>query len=581
MASKATECSLPDTELVCLPGENVTWDPIDILSECVSFLRDATIEKKELSGEFVRNTLSSIAETHRFGQYSFLHAKSECWDVNEMWNVERISLSLEIMEKTKFLLDNLTSSLSENITRAKHRIQRITPDFLGRGLASLPDDILAMIIELAAEPLERSTMRGQDLAKVSQRFRAIALRLPRIWCAVSSKTHSPEQALLYLERSRNMGVHVSIEELYSPYRSRNLLQALIPLASQWRSFTYTGYHPPTDPFGVTEHRIPLQLPLMEHLSVKTDIDHVYKEYSMPNLRSATFEHMIPIPFSSTLTQFAVKLHSLVDDNLWDIDGLRRFLRSTPLLVELRLRFENQFRTLVCDLFDPEVLLPELKTLSVATACDEEENPDGDWESVTDFLTTIRAPNLTHMILAVKVDTKGCPEEFLSEFIENVLPPTSSSPALASLDLAVMGVEWTTKVKGQLHIRYDRIPHLTHLKLETNLNLILIHPEDKFFPLRRAEFVKCEKISNGFVTTLFRGLRINFAVWEALESVIFRACPNVDLDGNSSIVSEGKFHYEQYKHCHKADIEAGTEWEHDEDDFYPSSRTTASLLENLH
>ena len=74
--------------------------------------------------------------------------------------------------------------------------------------------------------------------------------------------------------------------------------------------------------------------------------------------------------------------------------------------------------------------------------------------------------------------------------------------------------------------------------------------------------------------------MNNAEWGALESVVFCACSNVDLNKDPSVDFEGKFCIEQYRYRHKADMDARTEFEHDEDDFYPSSRTTASLLEDL-
>ncbi|KLO14967.1 hypothetical protein SCHPADRAFT_287313 [Schizopora paradoxa] len=520
--------------------------------------------------------MSLVAETHP--EYSFLHANSELWTVDEAWNTQRISITLQTMENTQFFLDTLSSSLSENITRAKHIVKRITPEFLGLGLASLPDDVLAMIIELSAEPLERSTMGAHKLAGVSRRFRAVTLKLPKTWCAVSSKTHDFERALLHPERSKTMGLHVSYQELYEVIHSKSLMQALVPFASRWRSFSYTKYHSAIDSSATTEHHTSLQLPQLEHLGVEADNDHFYKEYFMPNLRSATFHNMIPVPFSTSLTHLAMKFESLDRGDPWDIDGFRRFLHSTPLLVELRLFFEAKFRTFICELPDPEVLLLHLKTLSVITVCDKEEDLVEGCETASDFLATIRAPNLSHLVLGVKVFVVNCSAEPVSEFFNGLLPLPSSSPALAFLDIAVMGVERPHGDEDPLHIRYDRVPRLTHLKLETNLNVTLVHSDDNLPPLRRVEFVGCTNIDNDFVMSLFRRLRADPVVWKALEGVIFRACPFIDLDGNSNIDHDGKFHSEHHRHAPDDDIKV--KWEHDEDDFYPSGRTIASQLKRL-
>jgi len=177
---------------------------------------------------------------------SFLHPEVRCVEVDDAWQVAKMSSSLKIMQRAKSLLNAPSSSLSVRITKAEDRLQKVTSEFMGRRLA-LPDEILTMVIELAAEH-HRNTIRAFDLAEVSRRFRSIALKLPRIWDSMSSKTHIFERALMYIERSREMGLNVSFCDLYQPYYCSRLLQAAIPFASQWRSFAYSGYHGAMNPF---------------------------------------------------------------------------------------------------------------------------------------------------------------------------------------------------------------------------------------------------------------------------------------------------------------------------------------------
>ncbi|KLO14942.1 hypothetical protein SCHPADRAFT_286553 [Schizopora paradoxa] len=420
---------------------------------------------------------------------------------------------------------------------------------------------MILVIELAAEPFDRSNNRVHYLATVSLRFRTIALNLPRIWCSVSSWTHSSDRALLHVERSKSMGLHVSLQDLDEPIHCSALLQAVVPFASQWRSFSYTGHHPITHRLAVTEHRIPLQLPLLECLGVEEDFDHVYRKYFMPNLRSARFNNMIPKPFSNTLTYFTMNFWWRIDlvDELWDIDKFREFLLSTPLLEELRLRFDMRFRSLECELSDREVLLPNLKTLTISAVLHETDwKEDGEpSETASDFLGSIRAPNLTHVTLAVKVYNGHSPEEAVSNFTNGLLPSSSAHPKLTSLDFLVFfeEVPYLKKyeVRPILRLLYDHIPNLTHLKLETNLDVVLVHPGDKFFPLRHVNFIKCDFITNELVAKLFKGLWRDPLAWEALKKVVFRACPLVDLNGAFSVVTEGKFCYEQYRQPHNADV----------------------------
>ncbi len=176
---------------------------------------------------------------------------------------------------------------------------RMGRESCGPWLLSLPNEILAVIIELAA--LEREPGFGAlELSHVCQRFRSIALHLPKIWTRMSYEYYGFNIARLYAERGHHAGLDVTVNELN--HDCSKLMQAAIPFCEEWRSFSYTGFHSTLDSWHLREHRIPMKLPRLEHLQVGNDSDGVYKSYYMPNLTSALFINTIPSPtFLSTIT----------------------------------------------------------------------------------------------------------------------------------------------------------------------------------------------------------------------------------------------------------------------------------------
>ncbi len=116
---------------------------------------------------------------------------------------------IESLERARDVLNHFGGLLNERIKSLTSETDKIFTAF-GRGLDSLPYEVLAIILEQAADLKSEDPKSPLRLSHVSRRFRSVILSLPNAWSAISSDMH-PEWVDMVIERSRKSDLHVKFQ----------------------------------------------------------------------------------------------------------------------------------------------------------------------------------------------------------------------------------------------------------------------------------------------------------------------------------------------------------------------------------
>jgi len=432
----------------------------------------------------------------------------------------------------------------------------------GWGLLSLPDEILATIIELAVRAREPG-LDSLRLSLVCRKFREVALHLPRIWTCLDHHRHGFNNLVgrIYAERGNHAGLEVIMRDTdnfdeeanINTGASSRLLQAIIPYCDEWRSFSYShhhSYHP--------ELQSPLKLPRLEYLWVYKDASKVYAQFDMPNLKTAHFYDTIPPPLSSTLTRVSITFGPAYEGSGIQtlLVPLLRFLKAAPSITDLGLRLEcyADMRN-VTDI--APVTLESVDVFSLDVYYDD--GAPGGEDTGRLLARSIHMPNLSKMNLYVTFATvTPIPTTSRRDpYIFDLLPHPKIHSKLNTLRLTALDerlayqqfCEMTTGNKPipdrnqNATVAFDtsRAPFLTSLTLRTHFEFRFPTGEN-FFPLRRVELEHCTNVTKNFINDIYVGLcRDNN--WEEFEEVVIRGCPGTseDLGSLDSFITE-KMHF---------------------------------------
>lgn len=255
------------------------------------------------------------------------------------------------------------------------------PFSFGRGLASLPDELLRMVFENVAD--------SKILSLVCRRFRRVVLDSPRLWATISNSDISLPYVTKCLERSKATPLDIMLQLCPPPVDPAScsckrdgrldiveVLNAVLPHRNRWNYLEICVrieewedlVGPLTETCG---HLMNLNLPLLTGLKfchsetaipIDYDIDemplldpntifHFYKSFTAPQLQSVHFVNVIPGPIamSPMLTSCEIVIH----DELIGAKGLRdilTFLSSATALESLSL-------TLHCGEMDTDETYP--------------------------------------------------------------------------------------------------------------------------------------------------------------------------------------------------------------------------------
>lgn len=214
---------------------------------------------------------------------------------------------LRILGGAQNILKCLLESLQATISAGENALR---PFQYGRGLESLPDDVLSMVFVYAGS---RST-----LSRVCRRFHQVASGIPRLWATISNGMESMHQVLRSLKESKAVGLHVDLhlEPNEPPLRYKldllSVLDAALVHVDRWESLRFSALYDYS--WSETEGCIRrmddllknIHLPRLRTLSIEypmmfDDVDgdgiyplddpnsavHFHRTWSLPNFKSFT------------------------------------------------------------------------------------------------------------------------------------------------------------------------------------------------------------------------------------------------------------------------------------------------------
>ncbi|KLO11475.1 hypothetical protein SCHPADRAFT_942039 [Schizopora paradoxa] len=331
--------------------------------------------------------------------------------------VKLVKATLSNMKCMSKTLETLSSSLKGALQRVAHQTTNLIRVV---GFDSLPDDVLARIFEFHhlhalydiygpyMTLTHRATRSSHVLARVSRRFRRIALHIPALWQEVSD-LHKAEWIDLLNSRTQHPSVHVEnfddgfedidedeeIDEFEHRRKKRDVvefLQLLHP-TEQWRElvvkyaakedgravFNYITSEGDGDLQELRSLRLTRDCFFMRgdddddgvrKGQMLSDIDHdLFAQWSVDNLTTLTLRDVIPTRLScSQLKECDISLTRTCRATFrWDLSALRDLLENSCNLESLDLYALNA-RALP-DLDIPEqVKLLKLKAFTFKIVC---------------------------------------------------------------------------------------------------------------------------------------------------------------------------------------------------------------------
>jgi len=412
---------------------------------------------------------------------------------------------------------------------------------LRKGMLSLPDEILAIVLKFAAYEHEShasesssnatsiAVRRSAKLSHVCQRFRRVLVTIPTLWNRILSAMPK-DMVTTCCCRFAIANVEVTLEHptrhlAHLTASGSELIDSFIPTAasssSYWRSYVH-GHRSSYVNSGFTVDELKelavlthgLDAPFLYELVLNYPQDTLghseerFQEYRdavhyfttwtilMPKLASLVTVNLIPRPFQLQNSPSLKKLNMSMSGSELHLQGLSSFLSSHPFLEEFILGLQHadssqqaNMRTLLA----LEVRLPSIRKLDFHIYyC------SGD--HIKSMFDIHRFPNASSM----KPRVYGASYwyglvERMDDVIHAVLPGVHVFPKLALLDLGFGFDSWgRTNPTGRLictiSIPFAGLVNLNHLILSTTDYDIISIPDGSCLPALRSLVLKdCRKL----------------------------------------------------------------------------------------
>lgn len=416
------------------------------------------------------------------GMCTFVHRNTHCThkthhslDHLEHWSkgfplMSKAQASLRSLAGVEHLLEHLLESLqaaATAITTALLPFQR------GKGLDSLPDDVLSMIFVYVG-----SSFR---LTGVCRRFRQVAFGIPQLWCTINTRMFSMRFLHASLKESKAAGLNIELDLNGKAFGNHldalQVVDASLAHVDRWEHLDVSSSEIDSwEEIGpliieIDERTKGIHAPRLRSLSIDFNCDfphgegipdrldsaiHFYRTWTLPNLRHLQADNFVPIPFiAPSLTSISIELESpseyIANPRSHSLRRLLDFLASIPYLEDLNLLLEW--------LDDESVLSPvvlyHLKTFRVQFAF---------WTplKVSLFAKALATPAIRciHLSIQGQFDPEPIadPTEWLSSFF-------SSSSTYPTLEEFTFKFD-TCDDSLEFLVPFKRFPNLRALTLES-------------------------------------------------------------------------------------------------------------------
>lgn len=367
------------------------------------------------------------------------------------------------------ILECLLDSLKATISAVNSALR---PFQNGKGLESLPNEVLSMIFKCAGS--------RSSLSRVCHRFRQVALDIPQLWSFISNGMKSMHQVHSSLKESKASGLYVDLhlEPNDPPLKYKldllSVLDAALMHVDRWESLRFSAKF--NDCWLETESCIRriderlknIDLPRLRSLSIEysdefddvdVDVDiyplddpnsavHFHRTWSLPKLHELYITNFIPVSFAApALSSLSMELE-VTDRDEPSALRLIEFLSSIPQLEDLYLTLGilNSAEDL------PPLVLPHLKSFRLDVK---------EWmiPHVALFTKALITPIIHSMHLHVECLAAGEPD--LSGWLEAFLCH-NKYPTLKELTFDFFDYE----SRLTYEIPFEKLPTLETLTLDT-------------------------------------------------------------------------------------------------------------------
>lgn len=368
------------------------------------------------------------------------------------------------------MLQGLWGTLQETVKAIKENLRTFK---LGKGLASIPDEVLSEILEHVVKfnyGLISIYDRG-NLSLVCRRFRRVVLETPRMWTDINS-SHKKPYILACLTKSKSAGLCIDLSFnanrfSYSLDQSLSIFSTILHHSSRWeqlhvyvsteqaksenleklrQSKLFSSIHLPS------LHTLTLGGPLFRGFSpAQEEFNAFYQSWEMPNLRSLRINHGVPKSIvAPNLISVELDLVSF-DDGTGTSQQLQDFVSAVPTVEELYIslyRGDRQgfHRDFVLD-------MPKLKALNLSALCAGRSD-------IRSLMVALRAPALRKMKIVMSTpNSEDDRDTALNDFF-----PQDDYPFLEDLTLKMSTTG--SLAFATFHLPFTKLRALRSLWLDT-------------------------------------------------------------------------------------------------------------------
>lgn len=486
--------------------------------------------------------------------------------------VPRLSQDCNRLEYIVTLCEALKESARTLLETHKNAFEPIVSK-LSKGIATLPDELLAHVFKFATLDEHEGTRHAMMLSHVSQRFRRIAVEDRSLWSTLFAWYDTTKEGVqnCISRAGDDTDLHVVLNRRYDLELSScsEFIDQCSAEASRWKSLTLIcdWEEWETETIGYTlkdlmgECELGLsrlhELCLIERRRRKvrqlpwlTSDAFFYDEgsWTVPNVRVLRCSGYIPpqsLPFES-LTRFTLYLFLISDNAVDQLMHLCTFLSGAGNLEEMDLELideANDNDELTTDDSDT-ISLPSLTTFRLSFQ--RFYSQQSLRQILEPFLKTLEMPILNNFSLSTD----------LSEVPAYLIPDPAAHPHISTLILEAPRFSRAKKITPKeihfdsLAIPIDKIPNVSSLSITTTLGRVKFQRgqlfQRRFQPvqahgasrLRVLTLESCRNLDVCYLPDLIISLK-DVGAWDGLERVEIRSCGSLEYDAVAKVFEKEK------------------------------------------
>lgn len=397
---------------------------------------------------------------------------------------------------------------------------RCWDSILIRGIAELPDELLALIFELAYDNDTEGSRLAIQLSHVCRRFRAIALHTPRLWSTLTT-TQRIDEYQTFISRLRTALLTIIID---NPSHLReasstlltDFMDTVFTLTDRWGEFRCqsTLMLDSEDWEALLQiTNINLVLPRLHTLSLFGSSREWYWDYwshwNMPGLRHFQSQNAVPTRVNSTSLVSCELEFGPFRFTVVEINRLLALLQACSALQTLALNLDSIHDTGLNSEIEV-ALLGRLKTLTIRVVVQSSS------ETIRAIISNIVMPLLERIDYDIELQT-----DFDStKHLPDICPPMAHCHNLRSVHMKVKAFAYCSM---GINMVFSSFPQIQHLHLDAPLFGHIDIPDlfrtGTFPPLRSLTLKNCMLLSPEYALGhMLHAMHRYGLYWDMLERI---------------------------------------------------------------